>query len=227
MCRSVKSGGRGGAERQSKAGIAGESLCEAVVALRGTGCSCCFTGAFPSRIPQPCPAFWPKSAGSQFSLVHSPLRVFEATLEEVTQPALWVLAAPAFPCAPRGLPAASPSRSVSPPSPGCQGSSLPLSRRGAKAFVFKTTVNQGRLLPSRLCGPLLQYAAGPHAWGEAIAGCDGACPSISAGSETPLSSPSNILGYFQVKDQIPRSSVLRGLFKIVFFLPISTGNSYL
>lgn len=91
---------------------------------------------------------------------------FEATAEELHElmkAAQWFLAAPAFTCTPRGLPAPSPPRSVPPPSPSCQGSLLPLSQRGAKAFVFETTVNQGRLLPSRLCGPLLQYVAGPRA----------------------------------------------------------------
>lgn len=206
------------AEWQNNAGITEKSPASVKLLLHPgvRACSCCFAGAFLSCTPQPCPAFWTKPAWSQFSLVPSSLWGFEAMSEELHEPMKPVrcfLAVPAFTCAPQGLAAPSPSRSAPPPSPSCQGSLPPLSQRGAKAFVFETTVNQGRLLPSRLCGPLLQYVAVPRAWGEAIAGCAGACPSVSTGSETPSSSHSNILRHFQGKDWIPRSSVLQLLFK--------------
>lgn len=165
-------------------------------------CSCCFAGAFLSCAPWPCLAFRIKPAWLHFSSVPSSLRGFEAMSEELhqlTKPLRCFLAAPAFTCAPRELAAPSPSLGVPPPSPGCQGSLLPLAQRGVKAFVFETTINQGRLLPSRLCGPLLQYVTGPRAWGEAMAGCAGACPSVSTGSETLGSSHSNILGAFSGK----------------------------
>lgn len=171
VCRSLEVGScrRGGAERQSKAGVTGESL---------AGAEPLPHGGTRARLDKTC---WVAAQ------LHPPLslRGFEATLEELhelTRPVLWVLAAPAFTCAPRGLPAPSPSRSAPPPSPGCRGRSPPLSHRGAKAFVLQTTVNQGRLLPGRLCGPLAQYGSGPPAWGEAIAGCAAACPSVGTGS---------------------------------------------
>lgn len=143
MCRSLKFGNcrQGGAEWQSNAGITEKSPASMKLLLRQgvRACSRCFAGTFPSCTPQPCPAFWTKPAWSQFNLVPSSLWGFEAMSEELHELMKLVqcfLAAPAFTCTPRGLPAPSPSCSVPPPSPSCQGSLLPLSQSGAKAFVF-------------------------------------------------------------------------------------------
>lgn len=137
----------------------------------------------------------------------------------------WYLASPALTCTPCRLPAPAHLPVCLVQLPGKLTADIP---EGWESISLRQLSVRAACSGASCVGPLCNVC---HAKREAIAGCAGAGPAISSRSETPSSFHSNILGHFQVSDWILVSSVLQLLFKqylrLVFFLPISAGTSYL